>query len=140
MSESPDAENSNDKAENTEQLAALQVWASWLQQSAAMGSELLQLLQLELRLAIKDSKRLFVLALLFVPLLILAWLGFTVLLAWLVYLVNASMTQGLLTFLALQIAGLGIIAMAWQHYKKSLRLPLTTQQLRDFVGAKSCDT
>ncbi|WP_019528685.1 hypothetical protein [Dasania marina] len=140
MSESPDAGSSNNNAENTEQLAALQVWASWLQQSAAMGSELLQLLQLELRLAIKDGKRLFVLALLFVPLLILAWLGITVLLAWLVYLVNVSVTQGLLAFLALQIAGLWIITLAWKHYKKSLRLPLTTQQLRDFFGAKSSDT
>lgn len=137
MIENPDSANPNDKAE---QLDELQLWADWLQQSAVIGANIFQLLLLELRLAIADSKRLLVLALLFIPMLILTWIGFTALLAWLVYLLNTSITQSLLAFFISQMLGLLGIYMSWTYYKKSLSLPLTRQHIQNIVGGQGSDT
>lgn len=140
MIENSDSANPHDKAEQSEPLDDLQLWAGWLQQSAVIGVDMLQLLLLELRLAIADSKRLFVLVLLFIPMLILTWISFTVLLAWLVYLLNTSITQSLLAFFISQALGLIGISMSWNYYKKSLRLPLTRQHIQNIVGGQGRDT
>lgn len=140
MIETPDSADLHDTAEPSEQLDELQLWAGWLQQSAAIGADLLQLLRLELRLAIADSKRLLVLALLLIPMLILTWIGFTALLAWLVYLLNTSITQGLLAFFLSQALALIGMVLSWNYYKRSLSLPLTRQQLRHLVGGPGSDT
>ena len=140
MIDNPESVNPDNKAAEPEPLDELQLWASWLQQAAVIGADIVQLLQLELRLAISDSRRLLILALLFVPLLMLAWISFCGLLAWLVFQLNASVTQGLLAFLVIQLAGLACICSAWKHYRKSLSLPLTRQQLQAFVGGQRRDT
>ncbi|SIS42304.1 hypothetical protein [Neptunomonas antarctica] len=140
MIENPDTAKQHDSAEKSGQLDELQVWASWLQQATATGSDIFQLLQLELRLAISDSPRLFALALLFIPMLMLTWIGFSTLLAWLVYLINTSVTQGLLAFFIIQFLGLVSIIMGLKHYKKSLTLPLTRQHIRQLVRGQSSDT
>ncbi|MFT6987433.1 MAG: hypothetical protein ACJAT7_003288 [Psychromonas sp.] len=140
MIENPDPANPHDKAEQSEPLDELQMWTGWLQQSAAIGTDILQLLQLELRLAITDSKRLLVVALLFIPLLMLTWIGFTALLAWLVYLLNTSITQGLLTFFISQALGLMGICMSWKYYKKSFSLPLTREHIQNIIGGQNSDT
>mgnify|MGYP003625293307 FL=1 len=140
MIENPETASSEDSTVKSEQLDELQVWASWLRQAEAIGSDIFELLLLEVRLAVSDSKRLLVLALLFLPMLMLTWIGLSILLAWLVYLLNMSVTQGLLTFFMIQFLGLIAIAMGWNHYKKSLTLPLTRQHIRQFVGGESNDT
>tara|TARA_R110002153_G_scaffold107109_4_gene246886 strand:- start:55158 stop:55580 length:423 start_codon:yes stop_codon:yes gene_type:complete len=140
MIESPKTASSDDSTVKSEQLDELQVWASWLRQAEAIGSDIFELLLLEVRLAVSDSKRLLVLALLFLPMLMLTWIGLSILLAWLVYLLNMSVTQGLLTFFMIQFLGLIAITMGWNHYKKSLTLPLTRQHIRQFVGGESNDT
>tara|TARA_R110001583_G_scaffold1364_3_gene11104 strand:- start:1410 stop:1823 length:414 start_codon:yes stop_codon:yes gene_type:complete len=137
MIENPDSANPHDKAE---QLDELQLWAGWLQQSAAIGTDILQLLLLELRLVIADSKRLFVLALLFIPMLMLTWIGFTAFLAWLVYLLNTSITQSLLAFFISQALGLMGICVSWKYYTRSLSLPLTRQHIQNIVGGQGSDT
>jgi len=136
MIENPDTANPDDKAEKPEQLDELQLWASWLRQTGATSADIFELLLLEVRLAISDSKRLLLLALLFVPILMLTWISFSVLLAWQFYLFNMSVTQGLLAFSIIQFLGLVSIAMGWNHYKKSLTLPLTRQHIRRFVGGE----
>jgi hypothetical protein len=139
MIDSSDTANPEDKAEKTEQMDQLQLWARWLEQAGTLSSDIFQLLQLELRLAISDSKRLLVLALLFVPMLMLTWISFSVLLAWQVYLLNLSVTQGLLACCMIQFLGLVGIAMGWNFYKKSLSLPLTRQNIRRLTGEESSD-
>tara|TARA_R110001583_G_scaffold16561_9_gene67810 strand:- start:367 stop:789 length:423 start_codon:yes stop_codon:yes gene_type:complete len=140
MIESPESASSGDHAEKPEQLEELQLWASWLQQAATIGTDIFQLVQLELRLAISDSKRLLVLAMLFVPILILVWISFTVLLAWLVYLVNNSITQGLLALFISQALVLLGICLGWRHYKKSLSLPLTREHIQQLTAGQSRET
>lgn len=124
----------DDKTEKTEPLDKIEVWARWLEQAKTISGDIVQLAQLELRLAISDSKRLIILALLFIPLLMLTWIGFSILLGWQVYLLNMSVTQGLLAFCIIQILGLAVIVISWNHYKKSLTLPLTRQNIRQFIG------
>tara|TARA_R110002050_G_scaffold9504_2_gene33454 strand:+ start:30186 stop:30608 length:423 start_codon:yes stop_codon:yes gene_type:complete len=140
MSDKPDTTSPDDKAKNSATLDDLQVWGSWLEQVGTISADIFQLLQLELRLAISDSKRLFVLALLFVPVLILTWLGFSVLLAWQVYLLNMSVTQCLLAFCIIQILALLSMIVGWNYYKKSLSLPLSRQHIRRFIGGEGRDT
>lgn len=140
MIDSSDTASPDGKAEKTEPLDQLQVWASWLEQARTISADIFQLVQLELRLAISDSKRLFILALLFVPMLMLTWIGFSALLAWQVYLVNMSVTQGLLAFCIIQFLGLVGIVMSWNYYKKSLSLPLTRQNIRQLMGRQKSDT
>lgn len=134
MIDSSNTASPDDKTEKTEQLDQLQLWFSWLEQAGTLGSDVFQLLKLELRLAFSDSKRLLVIALLFVPMLMLTWISFSVLLAWQVYLLNMSVTQGLLACCLIQFLGLVGIAMAWNYYKKSLSLPLTRQNIRRLIG------
>lgn len=140
MIDSSHTENPEDKAEKAEPLDQLQIWASWLEQAGTLSSDVFQLLQLELRLAVSDSKRLLILALLFVPMLMLTWISFSVLLAWQVYLLNMSVTQGLLACCMIQVLGLLGIAMGWNYYKKSLSLPLTRQNIRQLTGGQGSDT
>jgi len=140
MIDNTESASSGDNPEKPEQLDDLQLWASWLQQATTISTDIFQLVQLELRLAISDSKRLLVLALLFVPILILVWISFTVLLAWLVYLVNTSATQGLLALFISQILALLGICLGWWHYKKSLSLPLTREHIQRLNAGQSHDT
>jgi len=140
MIEHSESASAGDNAEKSEPLEDLQLWASWLQQAGTISTDIFQLVQLELRLAISDSKRLLVLALLFVPILILSWISFTVLLAWLVYQVNSSATYGFLTFFICQISALIGIFWGWSHYKKSLSLPLTRKHLQRLTSGQSHDS
>jgi hypothetical protein len=140
MIDNSESTSSGNNAEKPEQLEELQLWANWLQQAGTISTDIFQLVQLELRLAISDSKRLLVLALLFMPILILVWISFTVLLAWLVYLLNTSATQGLLAFFVSQMLALLGIFWGWGHYKKSLSLPLTREHLQRLTAGQSHDT
>lgn len=140
MIDNPETAGINNNTEKSEQLDEIQIWANWLRQARTIGVDIVELLLLEVRLAVSDSKRLLILALLFVPLLILTWLGFSVLLAWQAYLLNASITQGLLAFLIIQLLSLAAIAMGWNRYKKSLTLPLTRQQIRRIIEGQTNDT
>lgn len=141
MTESMDSESTDDKkAAQSELLESLEAWTSWLQQSAVIGHDILHLLRLELQLAFKDSKRLLVLALLFIPVAMLAWIGFSVLSAWLIYSVNTSVAQGLLAFFAFQITGLLALIFGWKHYRKSLRLPMTTEHVGRLLKGNTRDT
>jgi hypothetical protein len=134
MIDNSDKASPDDKAYKTEQLEQLQLWTRWLEQVGTLSSDIFQLLQLELRLAISDSKRLLILALLFVPMLMLTWISFSFLLAWQVYLLNMSVTQGLLACCMIQFLGLVGIAMGWNFYKKSLSLPQTRQNICRLTG------
>lgn len=140
MIEQSETASPQDNADKARQLDELQLWARWLEQASANGSDIFKLLQLELRLALSDSPRLLVLALLFIPILMLTWISFSALLAWLIYLLNTSVTQGLLTFFIIQFLGLVGISIGWKHYKKSLTLPLTRQHISRLVGDRNSDT
>lgn len=122
----------------------LKAWLQWLQQAAQAGGTLSQLALLELRLAFADSKRLLLLGLAMVPVIVLVWVGFTVLLAWLAYQQSHSVTLGLCVFLAQQLLALMIMVRACKVYSRSLSLPATRSHIQAFVegsrrGASTTD-
>lgn len=134
MSEIPTATSEEARPEqSTGESDELKAWLHWLQQGAEAGGTLSRLAWLELRLAIADSKRLLLVGLAMVPVIVLAWLGFSVLLAWLAYQQSLSVTLGLGAFLALQLVALMIMFRACKVYSRSLSLPATRSHIQAFV-------
>ncbi|MFO7550053.1 MAG: hypothetical protein R6W80_01505 [Haliea sp.] len=114
--------------------AQLQAWFTLLQLAQATGRQLSTLLQLELKLALADGQRLLGALLAMVPLVILAWVGLSVLLAWLVFLGSGSVSLGLAGFVLLQLLALVLLWRAVRVFKRSLGLPATRRQLRAIIG------
>ena len=115
--------------------AQLQAWVSLLQLAQATGRQLSTLLQLELKLALADGQRLLGVLLAMVPLVILAWIGLSVLLAWLVFSGSGSVSLGLAGFVLIQLLALVLLWRAARVFKRSLGLPATRRQLRAIMGA-----
>ena len=88
--------------------AELRAWMTLGTDALAMFEQLITLLRLELTLAIADGKRLILVGLAMIPLVLLAWIGFSVLVAWVVYAITASVAVGLSGFLLLQISVLAV--------------------------------
>ncbi|PLW81996.1 hypothetical protein CWI75_12975 [Kineobactrum sediminis] len=110
-----------------------------LQQTLATGRQLSELLQLELKLAVGDGLRLLGVLLAMVSLVILAWLGLSVLLAWLAFLGSGSVALGLAGFLVVQLLALLLLWRAARVFQRSLGLPATRRQLKAMTGADNSD-
>jgi uncharacterized membrane protein YqjE len=134
---SPDPQDNHNAPETVDEINLLM---SWLQQAASTSSELFDLFQLEVQLAVTDIKRLIILAKLFVPMLMLSWISLSALLTWYVYSLHASVSQGLLFLCAFQFLGLLGIVIGWKYYQKSLTLPLTRQHIRQIIKGQSSDS
>ena len=121
-------------------MAEIDLLIAWLQHTVSISAEIFDLFQLEVRLAVTDVKRLILLAKLVVPMLILTWISFSALLSWHIYLLNASVSQGLLFLCLFQFFGLLVISISWKYYQKSLSLPLTRQHIRQLIKGQSSDS
>ena len=106
----------------------LRAWLVLGQQALATAEQLGKLVSLELGLALADGRRLLVVLLVMVPVLLLAWLGFSALLTWLVYLATQSVTIGIAGFLLLQLITLALLLRAARSFAESLRLPASRRQ------------
>lgn len=103
---------------------------AWLEHAALAGGDLVRLAALELRLAAADSGKLVVLGLAMVPLLLLAWIGLSVLLGWLVLAWSGSVAWGIVVFIGVQLVAMAILAINCKKYAKSLSFPATSRQLK----------
>lgn len=128
-----DSAESLDNTKISDVLDEMNALMGWLQSAASTGSEIFDLFKLEVRLAVTDVKRLILLSKLLVPMLVLAWMSLSAVLAWHVYLLNISVSQGLLFLCCLQFLGLFGVTFGLKYYQKSLTLPLTRQHIRRFV-------
>jgi|GEM_PF-4534477 len=72
----------------------LALWLDCAQQVAGLSGSLLQLAVAELDLAMASGRRLFMLGLLLVPVTLFAWLGISVMVAWLGYMLGLQFTAG----------------------------------------------
>ena len=140
MIESKESSATESKSEAPKTLDDISLLINWLQHAASTGSEIFDLFQLEVRLAVTDMMRLMVLAKLLIPMLVLTWMSFSALLTWQAYLCNSSVTQGLLFLCLLQFCGLLLIALGWKHYRKSISLPLTRKHIQQFFQGQSRDS
>ncbi|RHW22159.1 hypothetical protein [Pseudomonas jilinensis] len=115
----------------------LQAWLDWARQALAAGDTLGRLFQAELRLALADARRLLLIALALLPLLLMSWLGLSVLFGWLVYHYSASMPWAITGFIALQLLCILALLGVAQSYRRHLRLPATRRHVQAFLeGAR----
>jgi len=122
----------------------LKDWLEWGKHAAETGKDFASLGWAELRLAMSYAKRIAVLGLAMLPLALLAWIGLSVLLAWLAYVPSGSVALGLAVFLAVQVIPIMIMLMMIKGYSKSLSLPATKRHIQAFKeafrdGAKASD-
>lgn len=132
LSTQPQDERANQPDDTSDE--PLEIWSDWIKQATEAGSNLAELFALEIKLAVGDAGRMFCVLLLALPVVFLAWLGLSVLLAWVVVDYSGSVTPGLVTFLLLQLGVLLSLRLLWKRYKRSLSLPLTREHLQSFMG------
>lgn len=116
----------------------LQAWLDWFKHAASAGGDLAKLARMELSLAVGDTKRIILLALLAIPLAVFTWVGLSALLAWLVYIPTQSVSGAIGVFIAVQVIPLLIIAVSIKRYRKSWEFAATREHLKAFKeGAES---
>lgn len=103
---------------------------AWLRQVAAAGGELATLLRLEWQLTLGDARRMVLLALLLVPLMLFAWLVFSLLLGWLIWQASGLVVVALLGVLALHLLGIGLLLRQLRRYRASLGFRRTHAHLK----------
>ncbi|TVP90939.1 MAG: hypothetical protein EA348_05015 [Pseudomonadaceae bacterium] len=135
----PDA----DEAPPSEQPAGveqeLSAWLAWIQQAAEAGGTFAQLLQTEVRLALRSARQLLLLGMLMLPLLLMAWLGMSSAVGWLAFTSSGSVLLGLLAFTAVQLVVLVLLGRKAKILRRRLRLPATKQQIESFMHGASKD-
>ena len=108
----------------------IQAWLEWFKHAASAGGDLAKLARMELSLALGDTKRIVLLALIAVPLLVLTWLGLSVLAAWLVFVPTQAITAAIGVFIAVQVIPLLIIGLSIKRYRKSWEFATTREHFK----------
>lgn len=103
----------------------------WLIDLGHAAAALLRLAAAELQLAGSDLRRILVIGIMMLPMAFLAWIGFAVWLSWGVYSLTGWVGAGLLTFPLIHGILLWIMQRQVRKYRHSLRLPRTTQHLKE---------
>ncbi|TCO77566.1 hypothetical protein [Chromatocurvus halotolerans] len=135
-----DADPHDSGAQNDRAAAELQAWFALGSQAVAVMEQLATVLRLELGLAVADAKRLLMVVLAMIPLILLAWLGFCALLAWLAVVASESVTLGLTTFLLLQLGSLFLLARAARRFQSSLGFPASRRQWRALMHSQAANS
>jgi uncharacterized membrane protein YqjE len=128
MSQQTPSEPGSDK--DTSDLVAS---VEWMRSLFAMAGAIVRLAIAEISLAKEDLGRLIISSLLMIPLAALAWIAFTSLAAWQVYVLTASVSLGLLTFAAIQMLAVLLLLNRIKTYRRSLSLPATRTQIRSII-------
>ncbi len=97
----------------------------WLRSLGVMAAALIRLAIAEISLAKEDAGRLIVSSLLIIPMLVLSWIALTVLAAWIVFSLSASVSLALAAFAAIQLLAVVILLNRIKTYRRSLTLPAT---------------
>ena len=105
-----------------------------LQQLVETGADISTLLGQELLLALGDSIRIAVLGRTLIHLAALAWLGFAILVSWIVFDAAGSGPLAALTFLSLQVAAALLVLWMIRRYSASLTLPRTRDHIEALLG------
>jgi uncharacterized membrane protein YqjE len=128
MSEQIPSESATDK-EKSDLSASIE----WLRSLSTMAGAIIRLAIAEISLAKEDLGRLIISSLLMIPLAVLTWIAFTLLAAWQVYALSASVGLGLLTFAAIQLFAVLLLLNRIKVYRRSLTLPATRTQILSII-------
>lgn len=106
---------------------------AWLQSIVVLTAAVLRLGIAEISLAREDFGRLILVCLLIVPMILLTWLAFGVLAAWIVFELTLSATWGFTAFAAIQLITMLILFSKVKTYRHSLGLPATRAQILTII-------
>ena len=104
---------------------------NWIRLLSDSGTSMLRLVRAEMMLAATGMPQLLALWLLMVPLILLAWVGFSVLLGWLAWFFSAQVWAGLLTFVLLQLLCCYLVFRRIANIQEEVLFPATRRQLQD---------
>ena len=110
---------------------ALQTFAVIAGEFIGLLKSSFSVLRLELQLALKSIPRLIVLSLSFVFFSALAWIAFSVCVAWYVTSVFNSVGAGLLSFLLVQLFVMAVLLIGMKRCKRALSLLNTRAQMHE---------
>lgn len=91
------------------------------------------LLLLELVLALKTIPKIIAVSIGLVFFSALAWIAFSAVLAWLAYVFFSSVGAGLFCFFLVQLAVIAVLGMILRRYKNTLSLPNSRQQAKEII-------
>ncbi len=113
---------------------------SELENTLQLGAQLIHcavgvadLAKAELQLAIHSLPRLLMLWLITMPILLITWCSFSVLIAWCVYELSNIGVLGFLVFFLMQLFLLLVCNSLYRKYRTRMMLPNTSAQIRDFI-------
>ena len=112
---------------------------NWLRLLSDSGTSLLRLARAEMMLAATGMPQLIALWLLMVPLILLAWVGFSVLVGWLAWYFSAQVWVGLLAFVLLQLLCCYLVFRRIARIQEEVLFPATRRQLQDLDNAEYGD-
>lgn len=122
----------------------VQAWIAWFKHAASAGGDLAMLAKMELRLALGDTGRIVALALVAVPLVVLTWMGLSIMVAWWVFLPTQSVAAAIGAFIAVQVVSLALIVWSIKRYSRSWSFAATREHFKAFkegaeIAAKTTD-
>lgn len=94
---------------------------------------LADLARAELQLAIHSLPRLLMLWLITMPILLMTWCSFSVLIAWCIYDFSKVAVMGFLVFFLMQLFLLLMCNWLYRKYRARMMLPNTSAQIRDLI-------
>ncbi len=135
--------NSIDQGAETPQGEAVNTTPHWeadIKQTLQLGEQLvgyaagvIDLARAEALLALQSAPRLLMLWLLMMPIMLLAWLGFSVLLAWTAFALSHELGLAIATFFLLQVALLLVCRGIYARYQRNITFPYTREQINHLM-------
>jgi hypothetical protein len=115
-------------------------WSKDIADTLALGQQfstyiggVIELARAEALLALRTLPKLIMLWLIMMPVLLLTWCAFSMLLAWSVYAASAQVGLGMLVFFLLQLFLLLSCRWLFVQYRTRMTLPNTSAQIQDFI-------
>lgn len=115
-------------------------WEADVKQTLQLGEEfvgfiagVVDLARVEALLAIRTLPNIMMLWLLMMPIMLLTWCAFSVLMAWIVFEASQQIGLGMLIFFLQQVLLLFVCRLLYVKYRKRMTLPYTRAQIDNFV-------
>ncbi len=115
-------------------------WAADVNKTLQLGEEfvgfvtgVVDLARIEALLAIRTLPNIMMLWLMMMPIMLLTWCAFSVLMAWVVFSASQQIGLGLLTFFLQQVVLLLVCRLLYVKYRMRMTLPYTRAQIDNFV-------
>lgn len=126
--EAPNSESPKNKWE-TDVVQTLELGKQFLH----VGAEIIGLARAEAQLSVRTFPKLLAVWLLMLPVIVLTWCSFSLLLSWVVAATSNEIGFGIFTFFLLQVLLLLMCYWLTVRYRSRIGFPYTRTQIKDFI-------